>query len=179
MSQRRCSLLPRFCCRRLSAMNLSNAEVNGINVRKSKSLTSRARYEQHSSTPMTTKWILKKKHFNRKKTVARYTFKLRFNEAKSFEDRGAYGKAEGLYNQLIRFCEHSFGADRYETGIPLNQLALLHFRRGRLELAKPLFERSLKILIRTRGVNHRHTRTVTANLVDLDFRKSKRTFPLE
>jgi tetratricopeptide (TPR) repeat protein len=167
MSQRRSNLLQTYCCRRLSAMNLSNAEVNGMQSTKNKSITSVARFEQKHSTRPTTNWSDHKKRFNEVNWNAIHEFEQILGKAEAFEDRGAYGKAESLYNQLIHFCKRRFSAKRYETAIPYNHLALLQFRRGRLELAKNLFERSLEILIRTMGANHRHARTVRANLDDL------------
>jgi tetratricopeptide (TPR) repeat protein len=166
MSQRRSILLVRYCSRP-SGLRLTNAEVNGFPTKSSESRPARATCERKFSSHVTTKSRGKKKQRKKGRGAARHTFKLRFNEAKTLEHRRAYGRAEALYNQLIHFCKHKIGINRSEAAIPYNQLALMHFQRGRLELAKPLFEKSLQILITSRGTGHRHTQTVRANLAYL------------
>jgi hypothetical protein len=166
MSIRRAKLLPKFCSRRLSALNLSNAEVNGISAGKIALPKSRTKCEHKRSTHPTVSPMGKNNSRNSRKSKMKFMFALRFKEAKVFEDHGRYGTAEKLYIQLINFCERNFGVDRFETGILINQLALMHFRQGELELAKPLFERALAILVKRRRKNHRHSRTVRENLAD-------------
>jgi hypothetical protein len=166
VSRRRCTLFLKYW-RRRTALNLTNAEVNGIVVRKTKAPASGATLEKRNGTQSATKHSEKKERFSRPDPTRKQTFLHLLDKAEALEDHGDYGNAEARYNQLIHFCKHKFGAHRYETAIPFNQLALLHRHRGRLELATTFFEKALKILIQTQGGNHDHTRTVQANLDDL------------
>ena len=141
MSQRRCSLLRIYCCRRLSAMNLSNAEVNGIQSRKAKSTNIPAGLlVQMNATHPTPNGSPNKKLVNKVIRKHIHIFRFLIDEAEAAEDQGVDGQAESLYNQLIRYCKRNLSVDQYETAIAYNHLALLHLRRGRFESAKPLFE---------------------------------------
>jgi tetratricopeptide (TPR) repeat protein len=150
-----------------------NAEVTGISTTKSKPKASGATFERKSSTQPTRNWGGKENQVQRANSVSIDTFFRRLDEAETLEDRGALGKAEARYNQLIDLCKRKLGVERHETAIAYNHLALLHLRGGKLELAKPLFEKSLRILIRTLGIDHRHTSTVRANLADLLHEKAR------
>ncbi len=183
MSARRAELLRRFCSRRCSGMNLSYAEVNGIyaiveanasNARKIKMSERLAISDQANATRLTSKRNGKKKNNKKKKKnrsdrvkLAEASFEVRLEEAEAVEDRGDYGKAEFLYNELICLCKRDFRIGRHELAFPYHDLARLHLYRGRLELARILFEKALEVLVRTVGVKHRHTRIVRVNLARL------------
>jgi tetratricopeptide (TPR) repeat protein len=152
-------------------MSLTTVEVYGINARKTEALPSGPRYVPNYQTQLPTKHRGKAAQSKRGTATTQKHFVLRLDEAEALEDRGDYGKAEAAYNDLVHFCKHEFGANRYETAIPYNHLALLHRHRGKLELAKALFEKSLKILILTQGENHHYTRIVRANLAALPTRE--------
>ncbi len=185
MSARRSELLPRFCSRRRSGMNLSYAEVNGIyaiveananKARKTKISKRLAISDQTIATRLTSQrnGKKKKKKKNRRKKnrsdrmkLAEARFVVRLEEAEAVEDRGDYGKAEFLYNELICLCKRDFRIGRHELAFLYHDLARLHLCRDRLELAKILFEKSLEVFVRTVGVEHRYTRTVRADLAAL------------
>jgi hypothetical protein len=173
MSKRRSSFLHAFWSGRRTGMNLSNAEVNGIKSKNTKPTNPLAEFSHVVLTQPKPIRTRNKKQIEKDSHKQIHVFNRLLDEAEAAEDEGPEGKAENLYNRLIHFCKRQFSVDQYETAVACNHLALLHLRRGRFELAKPLFEKSLRILVRRRGTNHMHTRTVQANLADLFCRKAR------
>jgi hypothetical protein len=176
MSKRRRTLLIKYCIRR-TALNLSNAEVNGIYPRGAVRGTSErinsvpravARFERMNATPLTKRMGSEKKQTNRFNESHRTDFVGLLDEAERFEHCGDYGKAEAIYNQLIHFCKNKFGLGRYETAIPYGRLARISFRRGRLEMAERLSEKSLEVLNRTVGAGHNRAVPLRTSLASGD-----------
>jgi tetratricopeptide (TPR) repeat protein len=60
-------------------------------------------------------------------------------------DQGQYTQVQPLYQRALHIDEQVSGPEQRDTGVSLNNLALLYYLEGKYEQAEPLFQRALKI----------------------------------
>ena len=79
-------------------------------------------------------------------------------------DHADYAQAELLLQRALDIRERVLGSDHPDTGITLNNLALLYQAMGLYEKAKPLYLRDLDISERVLGSDHPETATILDGL---------------
>ena len=80
---------------------------------------------------------------------------------------GAYAAARSLSERALAICEKALGPDHPDTGMRLNNLALLLKAQGDFAAARPLSERALAINEKALGPDHPDTATTLGNLAGL------------
>jgi tetratricopeptide (TPR) repeat protein len=79
------------------------------------------------------------------------------NLALLYDDVGAYGEAEQLYQQSLSIYEQRLGSEHPDTVIALNNLALFYQEQGKYKQAELLYRRLLSIRELTLGQQHPKT----------------------
>lgn len=82
-----------------------------------------------------------------------------------------FDRAEELFRQSLKTCEHTRGSNDRLCAAPLNGLALTLVRRGLVDEPEQLFRRSLAIFEHSYGPNHPKVAAVLNNLGSLEERK--------
>jgi len=76
------------------------------------------------------------------------------NLAALYDDIGAYGQAEPLYQRALKIYEKKLGPDHPNVATSLNNLAELYRAMGAYSQAEPLYQRALKIREAKLGPDH-------------------------
>jgi tetratricopeptide (TPR) repeat protein len=67
-------------------------------------------------------------------------------------ERGEYDRVEPVFRRLQFQAEHYWGADSYEAGVIAGNLGLLYLNQQRYSQARPMLEKSAKVLLRHSGL---------------------------
>jgi len=75
--------------------------------------------------------------------------------SKFFRDQNKYKEAANLLNEALQIREKTLGESHPAVAATLNNLAVLHGKRGKYKEAEPLCKRALEIREKVRRRNHR------------------------
>jgi len=84
--------------------------------------------------------------------------------AEACEERGAFAEAEPLRRRVLELREHALGREHPHLAEPINELAGLYRKMGRLDEAEALLERLLGIVERDKGPDDGNVATILNNL---------------
>src|SRR5262249_13376236 len=86
------------------------------------------------------------------------------NESEKLREKGKYGEAIPLAEQVLLIREKVLGPEHRDVGKSLNTLAMLYRSQGEYAKAEPLFQRALAIREKTLGPEHQDVGSTLNNL---------------